>query len=115
MTSTDVRRPERSTARAIPPRRLRALLAIALVFGLVLGTLIGLTLGPRTPTLGDASTGDQALAREVRAALASDAGYQTLSVARVRGGALSFAGLGEEDGAVPTPQTRYEMGSITKV
>ena len=114
MTSTDVRETGRSAAPTNRPRRLQVLLAIGLVFGLTLGTLAGLTLGPRTPALGDAQTGDEALAADVPAALGSDRGYQTLSAGRVRGGAVSFAGLGEEDGAVPTPQTRYEMGSITK-
>jgi CubicO group peptidase (beta-lactamase class C family) len=114
MAGTEVHESERSTTPAIPPRRLRALLGIALVFGLAIGTLLGLTLGPRTPTLGDARSGDEALAADVRAALVSDHGYQTLSVGRVRAGAASFAGLGEEDGAVPTPSTPYEMGSIAK-
>ena len=114
MTSTEVRTSERPTARAIPRRRLRVVLGIALLFGLVIGTLLGLSLGPRTPALGGAHRGDETLAAEVRAALGSDRGYQTLSVGRIRDGAVSFAGLGEEDGAVPTPQTRYELGSITK-
>jgi CubicO group peptidase (beta-lactamase class C family) len=114
MTSTEIRQSARPAARPIPRRLLRALLAIGLVFGLVLGTLLGLSLGPRAPTLGDARAGDETLAADVRAALRNDRGYQTLSVGRVRGGVVSFAGLGEEDGTVPTPQTRYEMGSITK-
>jgi CubicO group peptidase (beta-lactamase class C family) len=114
MTSTEVRESGRPTARAIPRRRLRVLLVIGLVFGLVIGTLLGLGVGPRTPALGDARTGDEALVADVRAALGSDRGYQTLSAGRVSGGAVSFAGLGEEDDAVPTPQTRYELGSITK-
>ena len=114
MTSADVRESERPTAAAIPLRRLNVLLGIGLVFGLVIGALLGLTVGPHTPTLGDARAGDEALAADVRAVLVSDRGYQTLSAGRVRGGTVSFAGLGEEDGAVPTPQTRYELGSITK-
>ena len=57
MTSTEVRTSEGSIARPIPRRRLRALLAIALVFGLVIGTLLGLTLGPQTPALGTPAPG----------------------------------------------------------
>ena len=114
MTGTEVRTSEGSIGRPIPRRRLRALLAIALVFGLVIGTLLGLTLGPQTPTLGNAQSGDPILAADVRATLKSDHGFQTLSAGRVRTGVVTFAGLGEEDGAIPTPQTRYEMGSITK-
>ena len=114
MTSADVRESERQTTAVIPPRQLGVLLGIGLVFGLVIGALLGLTVGPHTPTLGDARAGDEALAADLRAVLVSDRGYQTLSAGRVRGGTVSFAGLGEEDRAVPTPQTRYELGSITK-
>ncbi len=112
MTSTELRERAQSTART--SRRLQALLAVSLVFGLVLGTLGGLTVGPHTPALGDAHTGDEQLAADVRAALISDRGYRTLSVGRVRAGTITFAGLGEEHGKVPTPQTLYELGSVTK-
>jgi CubicO group peptidase (beta-lactamase class C family) len=111
MTSSDIRPSGRP---GITPRRLRALLVIALVFGVVFGTLLGLSVGPHTPALGDARTGDETLAADVRAALTNDHGYQTLSVGRVRAGTVTFAGLGEEHGAVPTPQTLFELGSITK-
>src|SRR5687767_2669456 len=112
MTTTDVPLSEQRTAPPIPLRRLRVLLVIGLVFGLAIGTLLGLTIGPIAPALGDTRTGDQALAADVRAALGSDRGYQTLSAARMRGGIITFAGLGAEEDAVPTPQTRYELGSI---
>src|SRR3954454_5242148 len=94
--------------------RRRGLLAVSLVFAVALGTPFGLTIGPHTPTLGDARIGDEQLAADVRAALTTDRGYQTLSVGRVRAGVVTFAGLGEQNDKLPTPQTLYELGSITK-
>jgi CubicO group peptidase (beta-lactamase class C family) len=80
----------------------------------VLGTLLGITVGPHSPTLGEAHTGDESLVADVRAALTSGRGYRTLSVGRIRSGVVSFAGLGTEAGEVPTPQTPFELGSIAK-
>ena len=100
--------------RPIPPRRLRWLLVIGLVFGLVIGTLLGLTVGPRTPALGEAQHRRPGPGRRCP----RRAGQRPrLPDAVGRPGPrrhVTFAGLGEEDGAVPTPQTRYELGSITK-
>jgi CubicO group peptidase (beta-lactamase class C family) len=93
---------------------LRTLLVMGLIGGLLIGTLLGLTVGPKTPTLGDTSTGDPALVADVRAVLVNDRGLDTLSVGRIRGGQATFAGLGPADGRPPSPQTRYELGSITK-
>ena len=80
----------------------------------MIGVLVSLITGPRTPTLGEVAGGDPALVADVRAVLVTDRELQTLSVGRVRDGQLSFAGLGTDDGRVPTPETIYEMGSITK-
>lgn len=95
-------------------QHLRALLVMGLIGGLLIGTLLGLTVGPTTPTLGEASTGDPALVADVRAVLVNDRGYDTLAVGRVRGGQVEHAGLGTTDDGSPTPQTPYELGSITK-
>lgn len=96
-------------------QHLRAVGTMGVIGGLLVGTLLGLTVGPKTPRLGEASTGDPALVADTRAVLVSDRGLQTLSVARVRGGQVSYAGLGSgEDGQAPTPQTPFELGSITK-
>ena len=92
----------------------RALLVMGVIGGLLTGTLLGLTVGPKTPTLGTASTGDPVLVADVRAVLVDDRGLDTLSVARIRAGQVAFAGLGRTDDGPPTPQTRYELGSITK-
>src|ERR671913_246890 len=92
----------------------RILLVMGLIGGLLIGTLLGLTVGPKTPSLGDTSTGDPALVADVRGVLVNDRGLDILSVARIRDGRVTFAGLGPADGGPPTPQTRYELGSITK-
>lgn len=92
----------------------RALLVMGLVGGLLIGTLLGLTVGPKAPTLGAASTGDPALIADVRAVLVNDRGFDTLSVGRIRDGKATFAGLGAAADGPPAPQTPYELGSITK-
>jgi CubicO group peptidase (beta-lactamase class C family) len=92
----------------------RILLVMGLIGGLLIGTLLGLTVGPKTPTLGEDSTGDPALVADVRSVLASDRGLDTLSLGRVRDGTFGFAGLGTAGDRPPDPQTRYELGSITK-
>ena len=84
---------------------------------LVLGTALGLLLGFRGPALGEARTGDAALAADVSSSLASDRGLDSLSAARVRDGQVVFAGLGGVGGSggrAPDPGTPYELGSITK-
>lgn len=95
-------------------QNLRILLVMGLIGGAVFGTLLGLTVGPRTPTLGENRTGDPGLMSDVEAAIVSDRGYDALSVGRIRDAQVTFAGLGTADGRVPTPQTPFELGSITK-
>jgi len=95
-------------------QHLRTLLVMGLIGGLLVGTLLGLTVGPKTPQLGEDSTGDPALVADVRAVLGNDRGLDTVSVGRVRDGRVIFAGLGATDDGPPTPQTPYELGSITK-
>ena len=112
---TQTRTPARPAVFPNRPRRPgRALLAAALVASFVLGALLSLTFGPRTPRLGQAATGDPALTADVRAVLATDRGFQGLAVARVRDGRTTFAGLGPDGGPLPTPQTPFELGSVTK-
>ena len=93
---------------------LRILTIMGVIGGLLIGTLLALTVGPHPPRLGEESAGDEALVSDVRTALGSDRGLKTLSVGRIRDDQVVFAGLGTEDGEVPTPQTPYELGSITK-
>ena len=99
---------------ALPLTALTALTALGALVALVLGTAGGLLAGLRGPALGPATAGDAALAADVRAAFTSDRGFVSLSVARVRDGQLTFAGLGEHGDAPPTRDTPYELGSITK-
>ncbi|MBB1513861.1 beta-lactamase family protein [Tessaracoccus sp. MC1627] len=79
---------------------------------MLVGALIGaaalLALGPHPAGLGS-PTGDTALAGDASAALATATHLETVSVARIRDGAASWAGFGEV-----TPDSRYELGSITK-
>lgn len=91
--------------------RRRAVLAVG---AFVVGTALALLLGFRGPALGPATTGDAALAGDVRGALDGERGLQAVSAARVVDGRVTFAGLGEVDGAAPGPDTPFELGSITK-
>lgn len=90
------------------------LAVLVLLAGLVLGSLVSLAVGPRSPHLGHGVSGDTQLAADFRATLRSDAGYGQVSLARVRDGAVSYAGLSSDGSAPPTPQTTFELGSITK-
>lgn len=116
MTSTSTTHapaePERRPAAA--SRRPRLQLLALLAAAMAVGALLSLLLGPGTPSLGAATTGDTELAADVRAAMTTDRGYAALSVARVRGGEVAYAGLGTAAGQVPSAQTPFEMGSITK-
>lgn len=84
-------------------------LAVAL---LTLGA--ALVIAPRTIQLGPATTGDAALAEQVRRLVGDPHGYQTLSVTVVTKDTIRYAGLGEMDGRTPTKETPFELGSITK-
>ncbi|HLL63591.1 MAG TPA: serine hydrolase domain-containing protein [Propionibacteriaceae bacterium] len=92
----------------------RILLVMGLIGGLLIGTLLGLTVGPNTPTLGGDSTGDPALVADVRSVLVNNRGLDTLSVGRIRDGKVTFAGLGTTGDGPPSPRTPYELGSVTK-
>src|SRR5215207_7674500 len=80
---------------------MRVVLVMGLIGGLLIGTLLGLTVGPKTPTLGDTSIGDPVLVAGVRGVLVNDRGLDTLSVGRIRNGHATFAGLGPADGRPP--------------
>lgn len=90
------------------------------VFTLIASVLVGglgfWTLGPH-PYLSEATTGDAALAADVRRAAGDGAGLQRLSVARVEGDRVTFAGVGDEGGDIgaPSPDTVFELGSVTKL
>ena len=86
---------------------------LALV-GLLVGTSVGLLLGLRGPGLGPRTTGDAALAADVRASFSTDRGFTSLSAARVRDGQVTYAGLGDAGAGPPGPDTPFELGSITK-
>lgn len=78
----------------------------------LVGTLVGglafLVIGPHPVGLG-APTGDPLLARDASVALATARNVETVSVARIADGQVSWAGFGEVG-----PDSRYELGSVTK-
>lgn len=94
--------------------RPRMFLLSCLLGAFLVGATASLFTGPRTPDLGSARSGDPELVRDVQSVLGSEDRYPSLSVVRVRDGRVSYAGLGETEAGIPTPQTPYELGSITK-
>ena len=97
-----------------PMRRRRRLVLIGVVAGLLLGGLVGILLGPHSLSLGPRFSGDQLLAENFRATLGDDRGLGSVEVARLRDGKVTYAGLAPDGTAPPTPQTPFELGSITK-
>lgn len=85
-----------------------------LVTAVVLALAVGVVAAPWPATLSDRTTGDDALAAQVRAATDGD---QRLGItaAVVDDGRLRQAGLGERgDGAPVDPSMPMEIGSVTK-
>ncbi|MGW6979374.1 serine hydrolase domain-containing protein [Streptomyces sp. NPDC054932] len=77
----------------------------------------GIFLMPRPPALSGATTGDAALAAEVRAAAGDVRGYRGIAVALIDGDRVRFSGLGES-GNPERPgvdeSTVFEAGSLGK-
>ncbi|MDO5629719.1 MAG: serine hydrolase domain-containing protein [Mobilicoccus sp.] len=92
------------------------LVVIVTLVGALLGALLGAVAGPTTD-LGEARSGDPALIEEVTGLVGDGAGLRTLSVVRATPRGTTYAGLGDLDGSdqAPSPETLYELGSITKV
>ncbi|MFG1775951.1 serine hydrolase domain-containing protein [Micromonospora sp. NPDC049048] len=88
---------------------------LALVVGLV-AAVAAIGIMPRAPRLGGQSTGDAALAADVRAAVPDPEGHRGLAVAVLENGLVRTAGLGDRDpaGRPVEPGTPFEIGSITK-
>ncbi len=85
--------PTTDTPAAPALRRRRRPVLLAVVAGLLLGGLVGLVLGPHSLSPGPRVSGDQLLAGDFRATLASDRGLASIEVARLRGGKVTYAGL----------------------
>ncbi|WFE27378.1 serine hydrolase [Solwaraspora sp. WMMD791] len=101
------------------PVRTRAVVVATVVA--VVGGLLATLIAPWPARLGDADTGDAALAAEVRAVIDDPAGLRGLAVARVADGQVRTAGLGDRTpglagrpGEPVTPDTPFEIGSIGK-
>ncbi|WP_433390467.1 serine hydrolase domain-containing protein [Micromonospora sp. KLBMP9576] len=90
--------------------------ALTLVIGLV-AAIAAVGVMPRAPRLTAQSTGDAALAADVRAATPDPEGLRGLAVAVLDNGQVRTAGLGDRDpaGRPVRPDTPFEIGSITKV
>jgi CubicO group peptidase (beta-lactamase class C family) len=81
---------------------------------LLLGGLVGLALGPHSLSPGPLISGDQQLVGDFRATLGDDLGLGSVAVARLRDGKVTYAGLAPHGTVPPTPQTPFELGSVTK-
>ena len=88
---------------------------MAILVGMLIGALVSLGLGPRTPTLGDCpDRRRRSWPRMCARRWSATAACRSCPSAGSATGQVSFAGLGDEDGAAPTAQTPFELGSITK-
>lgn len=88
---------------------------LIVVGGAALGAVIAALAGVGAPRpAGD--HGDLALAAQVRAQIVDDAGFASLSVAKVTKDEVTWAGIGSPSpvGGALTAQTPYPLGSITK-
>lgn len=92
-------------------RRLRW--AVAVVAAALIGAALTLLGGPCSPAL-DAHTGDPGLSSDLARVLRDGRGLESVSAARVSDGRAVFAGLGGAVSPVPSPDTPFELGSITK-
>lgn len=102
-------------ATASRPTRTGRKPALALLAAALIGALVGWWAGP-DPRLGGSVDGDPGLAADVRDLAGEGRGLTALSVARLTDGAVAFAGSGDAGaGRTPTPDTPFELGSVTKV
>ena len=93
-----------TTSRRLPSRRT----LVAIIAGVAVLALGALAF-PRPPQLSTEVTGDAALASRVKElATATDATRNTLSVALIENGRVTYAGLGADT------DTEFEIGSVTK-
>ncbi len=86
---------------------------VAAVAAALIGAGLTLVGGPHSPDL-DTRTGDPVLAADLTGVLRDDRGLESVSAARVVQGETVFAGLGGAQSPAPTPDTPFELGSITK-
>lgn len=90
----------------------RRTLAAALVGAVLLG-LVGLLAAPAPTTPGPESSGDPALAGQLREV--AGAGQHGVAAVVVDGGTATFAGIGDDGhGEAVTETTPFEIGSVTK-
>ena len=92
----------------------------SIVVWLIMAMLItagALAVGPRPLSMPEATSGDTALARQVRDALGPRPGIRAAAIAIVRDGSVILAGIGtvSSDGQTVDPRaSSFEIGSLTK-
>ena len=95
----------------------RILVIAALVAGVV-AVVLGMVVGPQRQALGTQVAGDEALAARVVDAVGGHGGFRSVVVAEVTPESTTWAGVGKtgdgRNGPVPTNETLYELGSVTK-
>jgi CubicO group peptidase (beta-lactamase class C family) len=99
---------------SVPAQRRRRRVLLTVVAGLAMGGLVGVALGPHSLSPGPHVSGDQLLAGDFRSTLADDLGLGSVEVARLHDGQVTYAGLAPDGTVLPTPQTSFELGSVTK-
>lgn len=92
--------------------------AVSVAVLALIGALLAAVFGPDPRASGQRS-GDPDLVGRLEASVGKGRGLGALSAARIDAGGTAFAGLGGDpgagDGAAPSADTPFELGSITKV
>ena len=91
--------------------------AVSVAVLALIGALLATVFGPDPRPSGQRS-GDPDLVSRLEASLGEGRGLSAVSAARIDAGGTAFAGLGDDlggDGAAPSADTPFELGSITKV
>lgn len=74
---------------------------------------LGVAFGPRTPHLGETTSGSPELAAELRRVVGDDRGFATLHASVITADSVTHAGIGSASN-LPDQRTPMELGSITK-
>lgn len=91
--------------------------AVSVAVLALIGALLATVFGPDPRPSGQRS-GDPDLVSRLEASLGEGRGLSAVAAARIDAGGTAFAGLGDDlggDGAAPSADTPFELGSITKV
>ena len=102
--------------RSMPPAPRFACTGAVLLACQLVGWPLAAAIGPAPPTLVRNANGDEALAALVRETLGADTrGFDAMAVIAVDGPDVRFAAFGRQrDGMPITPDSAFEIGSLTK-